>query len=195
MADPDRRPPKTWLADRLRAALPSREELERNKLMRPVAHLLLKPALWRFTRRSVPRGVGVGLFIGIFLMIPFVQFVSAALFAVPFRANVPVSAGTTLLTNPITTPAFVLAGLWVGSVIFGLPADPSAVLAMMRDGASLADWESWLMSSAAPALVLGLLVIAALASAIGYVATVFIWRVWIARKWRQRSLSRNLRGA
>ena len=193
MAEPTRTR-RTWLADRIRAALPCREELERSRLLRPVAHLLLRPALWRFTRRSVPRAVGIGLFVGIFLMIPFLQFLSAALFAVPFRANVPVSAGTTLLTNPVTTPAFVLAGLWVGSAIFGLPANPAAVMAMMRDGASLSDWMAWLMSSAAPALVLGLLVIGVIASVIGYVATVFIWRLWIARKWHQRAFNRNLRG-
>jgi uncharacterized protein (DUF2062 family) len=42
------------------------------------------------------------------------------------------------------------------------------------------------MSDAAPALVLGLFVIAVVAAAIGYLLTSFIWRGMVARKRRQR---------
>ena len=42
------------------------------------------PALWRFTRRSVPRGVALGLFVGIFVVIPGLQIFGAALLATPF---------------------------------------------------------------------------------------------------------------
>jgi uncharacterized protein (DUF2062 family) len=185
---------RTWLADKIRAALPKREELEANRWVRPVAHLLLRPALWRFTRRSVPRAIGLGLFVGIFMMIPFVQFVGAALMAVPFRANVPLTAGTTLLTNPVTTPAIMIAAIWVGSAIFGIDADPGAIIAMARDGASLHDWEVWLMSAGAPALILGLFIIGAVSGLVGYVAAGFIWRWWIAHKWRQRYAAHHPEG-
>ena len=40
MAKPDLRS-KTWLADQIRSMLPSRADLERSRLLRPVAHLLL----------------------------------------------------------------------------------------------------------------------------------------------------------
>ncbi|HWU04296.1 MAG TPA: DUF2062 domain-containing protein, partial [Novosphingobium sp.] len=46
-----------WLANHM----PSREKLEQNRFIRPFAHLVLKPDLWRFNRRSVPRGVALGL--------------------------------------------------------------------------------------------------------------------------------------
>jgi uncharacterized protein (DUF2062 family) len=177
---------KSWLAEKIRAALPKREDLEGNRFVRPVAHLLLKPALWRFTRRSVPRAIGLGLFMGIFVMIPFLQFLSAALIAVPFRANVPLTAGTTLLTNPVTTPLIIVAAIWVGSAVSGIHADPGAIMALYREGASLHEWERWLMSEAAPALILGLFVIATVSGLVGYVASGLIWRWWIAHKWRQR---------
>jgi len=53
----------------LHANTPTRESLENSRLLRPVAHRVLAPELWRFTRRSVPRGVALGLLVGIFLMI------------------------------------------------------------------------------------------------------------------------------
>src|SRR3546814_14331011 len=70
----------------------------------PVAHRVLEPSLWRFTRRSVPRGVALGLLVGIFLLIPGVQIAGAALLALPFRANIPLAAAMTFLSNPATTP-------------------------------------------------------------------------------------------
>lgn len=177
---------KSWLANRIRTLLPKREELESNRLIRPVAHLLLQPALWRFTRRSVPRAIGIGLFVGILVMIPFVQPVAAALAAVPFRANVPLTAGTTLLTNPITTPLLLAGSLWIGSDLFGFPANPSSVLQMIQSHASLSQWEQWLLSSAAPALLSGLAVLAAVSGIVGYFAASLVWRLWITTKWRRR---------
>jgi len=183
---------KTWLADRIRPLLPSREELERNRLLKPVAHLLLRPALWRFTRRSVPRAVGIGLFVGILVMIPFLQPVAAALAAIPFRANVPLTAGTTLLSNPVTTPLLLMASLWIGSDLFGFPAYPGAVMEMINHHASLEEWGEWLLSSAAPALVSGLLVLSAVAGIIGYFVTALIWRIWISNKWRRRKIRHEM---
>ena len=40
-----------------------REELAENRWMRPFAGRILRSELWRFTRRSVPRGVAIGLFV------------------------------------------------------------------------------------------------------------------------------------
>jgi uncharacterized protein (DUF2062 family) len=178
----------TWLADQIRPLLPKREDLERNRLLRPVAHLLLRPALWRFTRRSVPRAVGVGLFMGILIMVPVVQPVTAALAAIPFRANVPLTAGVTLLTNPVTTPFLLVAALWLGSDLFGFPADLEAVTAMISQHATIAQWMQWLLSSAAPALMTGLVVLAFLSGGVGYFIAKLAWRLWISNKWRRRRI-------
>ncbi|MEL0253625.1 MAG: DUF2062 domain-containing protein, partial [Novosphingobium sp.] len=59
-----------------RANMPTREQMEQNRFARPLA---ARHELWRFTRRSVPRGVAAGLFIGIFALIPGVQIIGAAL--------------------------------------------------------------------------------------------------------------------
>ncbi|PIW54288.1 MAG: DUF2062 domain-containing protein, partial [Sphingomonadales bacterium CG12_big_fil_rev_8_21_14_0_65_65_10] len=39
--------------------MPSREEMAENRWLAPIAHRFLSPELWRFTRRSVPRGVAL----------------------------------------------------------------------------------------------------------------------------------------
>jgi uncharacterized protein len=46
---------KTWLADFLRKNMPTREQMESNRFIKPFAHRVLRSELWRFTRRSVPR--------------------------------------------------------------------------------------------------------------------------------------------
>jgi uncharacterized protein (DUF2062 family) len=160
--------------------LPKREHLERNRMVAPLAR---RAELWRFTRRSVPRGVAVGLFIGIFALIPGVQIVGAALMCVPVRGNIPIAAAMTFLSNPATTPFLLAASLWVGSNL-GFHADLATFQALYQSHASLYRWSAWLLSDAAPALVFGLFVISAIAAAVGYVISAFLWSRWVMHKRR-----------
>src|SRR5262245_25602091 len=104
---------------------PTREELQRSPLLRPLGQRIWASELWRLTRRSVPAGVAVGLFVGIFLMIPGLQIVGAALVAVPFRANIPIAAAMTFISNPATTPFFIIAAIDLGNRL-GFHADLAA---------------------------------------------------------------------
>src|SRR3546814_1322971 len=67
-----------------------------------------------FTRTSVPRGTALGLFVGIFFLIPGMQILGVALLALPCRANIPIGAAMTFLSNPVTTPFIILASVWLG---------------------------------------------------------------------------------
>lgn len=178
------------ISGKVQRLIPTRETLVKSRFVRPLA---ARPELWRYNRRSVPRGIAVGLFVGIFAMIPGVQIVGAALMCVPFRGNVPLAAAATLLSNPATTPMILLAALWVGSFL-GLNADLATFQLLIDRGAGLGEWANWLVSSAAPAMVLGLLVISVVSAVIGYFASIVIWRWWTGRRRRQR-LSRSLAGA
>ena len=166
--------------------MPTREQIAGHRLSRPFQSHLRRDELWRFTRRSVPRGVAVGLFVGILFLIPGVQIIGSALFALPFRANIPVAAGMTFLTNPFTTPALILAAGELGS-FFGLGSDIGTVKAMLSRGTSLSDWLSWLVSDAALGILCGLTIIAAVSAAVGYLVSILIWRWWTGRKWRRRA--------
>lgn len=169
---------------------PTRESLEEVRWLRPFAHRVLEPALWRFTRRSVPRGVALGLIVGIFLMIPGLQIIGAALLALPCRANVPIAVAMTFLSNPATTPFILYLSIIVGNRFIHSTVDVGTVMMMINQGASLAEWAAWLASSAAPALVIGLFVISVVTAAIGYLLSGCIWRAWISHKWNLRERHR-----
>lgn len=171
----------------IRRNMPTRDQLEEIRLVRPLA---ARSELWRFTRRSVPRGVAVGLLVGIFALIPGVQIVGAAMMCVPFRANIPISAAMTFLSNPATTPLILMASISLGNR-FGFHADMDTFYALYHRGASVHDWLVWMLSDAAPALVFGLLLISVGAAVIGYAISSIAWRWWTARKRRTR-LSRSL---
>ena len=164
---------------------PKREELAKSRWMKPFGSRVLHSEFWRFTRRSVPRGAAVGMFVGIFLLVPGIQIVGSALMSVPLRANIPIAAAMTFLTNPATTPLLLGASYFVGSGLGfgghkGVPG---------RE-ASLGEWFTWLFSDAALATVSGLFIIASVTALVTYFVAVWIWRWWIARKWRRRALRR-----
>lgn len=176
-----------WIMRRL-PPMPTREHIAE---YRGIGFLARRPELWRFTRRSVPRGVAVGLLIGIFALIPGVQLIGAALLCLPCRGNIPLATLMTFISIPPTTIGVFLPGALVVGNGFGYHADMGTVSHMMQTGAGLDQWMSWLLSDAAPSLVLGLLVIATVSAAAGYLLSSFIWRYVVGRKWTQRSARRG----
>jgi uncharacterized protein (DUF2062 family) len=181
---------KRHLVRLYRDNVPSRESLEKNRFIRPVAHRVLAPELWRFTRRSVPRGVALGLLVGIFLLIPGIQMAGAALLALPVRANVPIAVAMTFLSNPATTPFLVGLSLYVGNMMLGRSTDISRFMSLIDQHAGWREWLGWLLSETAPALILGLFVVSVIAAAIGYLIASVAWRARIGAKWKARSVER-----
>ncbi len=177
----------------IKSQAPSRESFERSRFLRPFTHRVFHPALWRFTRRSVPRGVALGLLVGIFLLIPGLQVAVTALVSLPFRANIPLGAAMTFLSNPATTPFILIASVYFGNLILDIGADAGKVSAMMDRGAGLGEWINWLFSEAAPAMLLGLAIIAVVSAAIGYVLSALGWRWFLVQKWRRRQAKRATR--
>ncbi len=162
--------------------IPTHQSIEANRFLRPVAHRILVPSLWRFNRRSVPRGVALGVLAGI--LFPFAHMALAAVLALPLRANVPVAVGTTLINNPVTFLPLLAAGVKVGNWILRVDRElPGAPLA--TNVHAHAGWLHWLAQGSAAAIV-GLTVIALTMSIISYFATGLVWRLKIARKWRRR---------
>jgi len=182
MAD---RPPEeaSWLSRHM----PTREELEKSRWIKPFGTRIMRSEYWRFTRRSVPRGVAVGLWFGIFALIPGVQIIGSALLSLPFRANIPVAAAMTFLTNPFTTPFLLGASYFLGSGL-GLGGQQG----VPGRQASISEWIGWLFSDAALATVSGLFIIATATAAVSYFATILFWRCRTARKWRRRGRARGV---
>jgi uncharacterized protein (DUF2062 family) len=164
---------------------PTKEELQRSPLLRPLGKRIWASELWRFSRRSVPVAVALGLFVGIVLMIPGLQIVGAALMAVPFRANIPIAATMTFVSNPATTPFFIIAAIDLGNRL-GFHADLAAFEKLSAARAPLRDWLAWILSYAAPAMVTGLVLIGLGFALAGYLLSLVVWRLWIGSKWRSR---------
>ena len=175
--------PINYIQRLLHKNTPSRDEMLASPWLKPFGQRIAHSELWRFTRRSVPRAVFAGLFIGIFLMVPGLQIVGAALLSMPLRANIPIAAAMTFLSNPLTTPFFLLAAIDVGGRI-GFHTNLASFMALR--GESVGRWMQWLFSDAAPALVAGLFLIGLGVALVGYIVSLVVWRWWVGRKWRQR---------
>lgn len=173
----------------IRRNSPTREELLESRFVRPFAHRVAHSHLWRFTRTSVRRGTALGLFVGIFFLIPGVQIAGVALLALPFRANIPIGAAMTFLSNPLTTPLILAASVWLGNVLFGLRTNVADLYVLYDEGASLVEWWHWFTANAGPALlggVAGLFVISVVSAVVGYVLASIGWDAWIRLRWRRK---------
>jgi uncharacterized protein len=169
---------------------PTRESFERSRLLRPFAARVFHPALWRFTRRSVPRGVALGLLVGIFLLIPGVQIVGVALLALPVRANIPIGAAMTFLSMPATTPFILLASVYVGESVLHLGDASGRFYQLIETSAPMSAWINYFWTEAPMAVVqgiAGLAIISVACAVVGYVLASWFWRWRIIGKWRRRS--------
>lgn len=169
--------------------IPRRETVHEHRLLRPFAAPLSNPALWRFTHRSVPRGVALGLFVGI--IIPFMHTIIAAVLAIPTRANVAVTAALTLVINPLTIPPLYYAAYRIGS--FELHHESTLVnpAAAERFSGELSRLLFWIHQASGP-IALGVLTIAVGAALSGYLGSDLLWRWWVGSKWRDRRRARQI---
>lgn len=179
---------KTWLADKLRGYFPTREEMARNRWLAPIAHRFLSPELWRFTRRSVPRGVALGVFAG--FIIPVGQIFLAAFLALPARANVPLSAAVTFVTNPFTFPFWAVVANRLGSFILKIDSATTGGAAQSEIESGRWAWFLEMFEGAGVTVlvtVFGFVVLAIVGAAIGYLLASFVWRIMVMRR-RARQL-------
>jgi len=175
--------------------MPTRQGMADNRWLAPIAHRFLSPELWRFTRRSVPRGVALGLFAG--FIIPIGQIFLAAFLALPARANVPVAALVTFITNPFTLPFWLVVANRVGK--FFLRIDQVEAGAQLGKKITEGQFESysWFFQTAGVTAV-GFVLLSLLSAAIGYLLSSFVWRAWVGRKRKtkqQRRLNSGSPGA
>jgi len=166
--------------------LPDADSVKNNRWLSFLGTWLHHPNLWHLHRRSVAGGVAAGLFCG---LIPGpLQMISAALFAVLFRVNLPVAAFTTLYTNPFTIlPLYVVAyelGAWVSGTRSGVPVEHLTFPAMHWLSWPEDLW-AWFQMLGEP-LLIGLPLLAIGLAVIGYIAVRIGWRTAVMLRWRAR---------
>jgi uncharacterized protein (DUF2062 family) len=184
---------KTGIAGWTQRHIPTREMLEQNRFIRPFAGRVLHSELWRFTRRSVPRGVALGLFVG--TMIPLAHFVVATFLAVFIRANIPAALLATFVGFPVIYIGLVTLAYKIGNWLLNVDAStPIQPLTQTMQATQTGDLLERL-TGAGLHTALGLLVIATTLALIGYFATRFLWRWWIGAKRRRRLAEARARKA
>lgn len=172
---------------RLKRFLPRHDSVHENRWLRPFAGTLLHPRLWHLNRHSAAGAVALGLFCGL-IPGPF-QMAAAAAGCVLFKVNLPLALITTLYSNPFTIVPLYLLAYAAGSRVMGLNGEDFVQppeLGDMGFGAWLEAVAEWTLGLGKP-LALGLVLLAAVFSFVGYVGVKAAWRVWLIRAWRQRA--------
>jgi uncharacterized protein len=174
----------------IRRWLPDQEKLRANPAFSWLGPILNRTSLWQVNRNSVALGLAIGIFFG--LIVPVAQILFAGVAALILRANLPVAALATLVSNPFTiVPLYVLA-YQIGVAMLGSKGDdaPIAWLAgnLPTTPAAIAPWVDQLAQVAAP-LFTGLGMMALLGACSGYIVIQIIWiapTLWrvTRRRWR-----------
>ena len=167
-----------------RTHMPTRESIAANRFLAPFAHRLLHTSLWRFNRRSIPRAVALGLFVG--PVVPVAHTLVAALIALPVRANLVLAIVTTWVINPLTIPIFYYEAYRTGRFLLHLDTVNPAAAVVPKPAHTIGAWVSKVIDVTGPA-ALGTIVLASAMAVVGYVASALIWRLMIARRWRRRA--------
>ena len=162
--------------DRWRNAVPTRDTLAAHPWLKPIAHHVLDPKLWRMHHESVARGAGIGMFWA--FVLPAGQILAAVANSVWWRGNIPVAAALTLITNPFTIGFWLWLAYKAGSLVLGTPAPPP--LQQVGQSGGIADYVS---SIGAPA-ILGMGMFAVGGAIAAYVLVKIVWRVqfWLKHK-------------
>jgi len=159
----------------MRRIAPDPKTLKEHKHFRLLGRLLHDPNLWHLNRRSAAGAFAVGLFM--MYMPPFGQALMAAMAAIAFRVNLPISVALVFITNPVTIPPMFYFAYLLGAWVLGEPVAPF----------DLAFWgepANWL--TILEPLALGSLLCALACSAIGYLAVRLVWRWHLVRHVRRR---------
>lgn len=174
--------------DRLRRLIPSRNKLQASRWLAWLAPWLGHPKLWHWSRRGVALGVGIGVFFG--LLIPLAQIPAAAAAAIVLRANLPVAAASTLVTNPVTFgPIYYGAyrlGAWMTGEDSPRPELPGNAVAVPKETIFLER-----VADLGKPLLAGLLTIAAIAGMTTYYLIDAFWRLSVMLKRRNAPLKRQ----
>jgi uncharacterized protein (DUF2062 family) len=163
---------------------PSADTIKKQKSLNFLGKALHSPVLWHLNRRSVSLAFAIGLFM---MWVPFPpQMLFAALTAIFFRANVPISIALVWITNPLTIPPmFYFAYLMGAKILDHQSTELEFELSL--------DWFLSHLSQSWEPFLLGCLLVAVLSSLAGYFCIQIIWRLHIIREWKVRKQKRRLK--
>jgi len=157
--------------------VPDPEVIKQHKHLRFLGDSLREPNLWHFNRHSVAKAFAVGLFCA-WIPLP-MQMVFAAVGAIYFRSNIPLSVALVWLTNPVTMPPLFYFAYRVGLLFTDGPVtEQSAEFSVGNVLSELGEvWQPFL---------LGCLIVGVVCSSAGYFGIHYFWRLHVTKKWAVR---------
>jgi uncharacterized protein (DUF2062 family) len=165
----------------IKRLFPHHDKIREHKHLQFLGPLLHDPNLLHLNRRSISGAFAVGMFMG-WVPVPF-QMVLAAIAAIIFRVNLPISVVLVWFTNPVTMPPMFYFAYKLGAWILNEPATHFTFeLSFQWLSESLhAIWEPFL---------LGCFTLSVASSLIGYLAIRALWRVLVIQSWKERKQTR-----
>jgi uncharacterized protein (DUF2062 family) len=176
-----------WLSlspvKRLKKYLPTPEQVRNVKSLQFLGPLLHDPNIWHLNRYSVCGAFGVGLFTA-YMPIP-LQMLPAALLAIAFHVNLPISIALVWVSNPLTiAPMFYLAYV-VGARLTG------AEISHFQFELSF-DWLFLELGTRWRPFLAGCLVMGSALGLAGFFSMHLLWRLHLLQRLNERKLLRTL---
>ncbi len=163
---------------------PNPESLKEHRHLRFLGTALHAAHLWQLNRSTVASACAIGVFC-MWIPVPF-QTVLAAVGAVLFRANLPVSVALVFITNPFTMPPMFYFTYKVGALLLGLP--PQGFHFELSLG-----WLTTGMLQIWKPFVLGTSLVAVVTSLIAYYGALLLWNLHLFKRLRELRELRKIR--
>ena len=169
----------------IRRYIPTPDKIKNIKALAFLGTWLHDPNIWHLHRHSVSKAFIIGLF---WMAIPIPgQMLAAALFAIYFRANLPLSVVLCWISNPLTMGPIFYFNYVVGTYILGqdIKEDLTFELSWHWIINVLGDlWQPLYLGSAVIGLTLG---------AFAYFMIHVLWRWHVIKTWQERCEIRKKR--
>jgi len=158
--------------------LPNPEKVKKMKGFGILGKRLHNPNIWHLNRHSVSKAFIIGLF---WMSIPVPsQMVFAAISAILFRANLPLSVALVWISNPLTMAPIFYFNYVIGTLILGQEADESLTFELSWTWMVETLGELWLP------LYLGSVTVGVALGIVSYFVIHLLWRYQVIQHWQNR---------
>ncbi|HET9679351.1 MAG TPA: DUF2062 domain-containing protein [Gammaproteobacteria bacterium] len=157
--------------------LPEHKDLKERWYLRPFKALIQDPGLLHINRRSMCKGLAVGVFV-CFIPLPG-QTLIAALGAVWLRVNLPMAVAAVFISNPLTMAPLSFMAYKTGAWLLGMPHGAFHFEPTL-------DWLLYELSKVWAPFLFGSLVLAIVCSLLAYGISNFLWQWYVIHHYRRR---------